>query len=279
MGVMASQITSLTFFTQSCIQEQIKESNQSSPTLAFARGIHRGPVNSPHKGPVTRKMFPFDGVIMKIFVMCALRVKMTTSCRCSLWPKFFQQENIYVLVSGISLDTCALPDSIVREFGALHVHILCAKISFQRTTLPLYRKILMVPIAHMRNAQVLGLFCRIEYGVAVFLQHCSTYSLYSSDFIQPQVKSPSIWSFGRKFSLGTHLCSLKMLKIYRQINIICFSNVILRMEVLSPQPNMMIWLYIKKSKNIINRLYRFGSQIFVPQEVDWFSNKVFVALM
>ena len=28
------------------------------------RGIHRWPVDSPHKGPVTRKMFPFDDVIM-----------------------------------------------------------------------------------------------------------------------------------------------------------------------------------------------------------------------
>ena len=28
------------------------------------RGISRWPVNSPHKGPVTRKMFPFDDVIM-----------------------------------------------------------------------------------------------------------------------------------------------------------------------------------------------------------------------
>ena len=28
------------------------------------RGIHRWPVNYPHKGPVTRKMFPFDDVIM-----------------------------------------------------------------------------------------------------------------------------------------------------------------------------------------------------------------------
>ena len=27
-------------------------------------GIHRGPVNSPHKWPVTRKMFPFDDIIM-----------------------------------------------------------------------------------------------------------------------------------------------------------------------------------------------------------------------
>ena len=30
----------------------------------FVWGIHRGPVNSPHKWPVTRKMFPFDDVIM-----------------------------------------------------------------------------------------------------------------------------------------------------------------------------------------------------------------------
>ena len=34
-------------------------------SLAFVRGIHRWPVNSPHKGPVTRKMFSFDDVIMR----------------------------------------------------------------------------------------------------------------------------------------------------------------------------------------------------------------------
>ena len=38
--------------------------HQSSASLAFVRGIHRGPGNSPHKWPVTRKMFPFDDVIM-----------------------------------------------------------------------------------------------------------------------------------------------------------------------------------------------------------------------
>ena len=38
--------------------------HQSSASLAFVRRIHRRPVNSPHKGPVTRKMFPFDDVIM-----------------------------------------------------------------------------------------------------------------------------------------------------------------------------------------------------------------------
>ena len=40
--------------------------HQSSASLAFVRGIHRGPVNSPHKWPVTRKMFPFDDVIMSL---------------------------------------------------------------------------------------------------------------------------------------------------------------------------------------------------------------------
>ena len=38
--------------------------HQSFATLAFVRGIHRWPGNSPHKRPVTRKTFPLDDVIM-----------------------------------------------------------------------------------------------------------------------------------------------------------------------------------------------------------------------
>ena len=41
-----------------------QRNHQRSASLAFVRGIHRWPVNSPHKWPVTRKMFPFDDVIM-----------------------------------------------------------------------------------------------------------------------------------------------------------------------------------------------------------------------
>ena len=43
---------------------RISKEHQSSASLAFVREIHRGPVNFPHKWPVTRKMFPFDDVIM-----------------------------------------------------------------------------------------------------------------------------------------------------------------------------------------------------------------------
>ena len=42
----------------------LKKKHQSSAPLAFVGGIHRWPVNSQHKRPVTRKIFPFDGVIM-----------------------------------------------------------------------------------------------------------------------------------------------------------------------------------------------------------------------
>ena len=42
--------------------------HQSSASLAFLPGIHRWPVNSPHKGPVTRKLLPFDDVLMFVVV-------------------------------------------------------------------------------------------------------------------------------------------------------------------------------------------------------------------
>ena len=64
MGSIASQITSLTIVYSAVYSGADQRKHQSSASLAFVRGIHRGPVDSPHKGPVTRKMFPFDDVIM-----------------------------------------------------------------------------------------------------------------------------------------------------------------------------------------------------------------------
>ena len=64
MSAMASQITSLTIVYSTVYSGADQRKHQSSASLAFVRGIHRWPVNSLHKGPVTRKMFPFDDVIM-----------------------------------------------------------------------------------------------------------------------------------------------------------------------------------------------------------------------
>ena len=65
MGTVASQITSLTIVYTTVYSDADQSKHQSSASLAFVWGIHRGLVNSPHKGPVTRKMFPFDDVIMR----------------------------------------------------------------------------------------------------------------------------------------------------------------------------------------------------------------------
>ena len=65
MTMLASQITSLTVVYSIVYSGVIQRKHQSSASLAFVREIHRGPVNFPHKWPVTRKMFPFDDVIMR----------------------------------------------------------------------------------------------------------------------------------------------------------------------------------------------------------------------
>ena len=64
MGTMASQITSLTIVYSTVYSGAHQRKHQSSASLAFLWGIHRGPVNSPHQWLVTRERFPFGDVIM-----------------------------------------------------------------------------------------------------------------------------------------------------------------------------------------------------------------------
>ena len=64
MVAIASQITSFTIVHSNVYSDANQRKHQSSASLAFVRGIHRGPVNFPHKWHVTREMFPFDEFIM-----------------------------------------------------------------------------------------------------------------------------------------------------------------------------------------------------------------------
>ena len=63
MGAITSQIISLTTAYSIAYSGADQRKHQGCASLAFVRGIHRWPVNSPHNGPVTRKMFTFDDVI------------------------------------------------------------------------------------------------------------------------------------------------------------------------------------------------------------------------
>ena len=69
MGAMASQITSLMTVYSTVYSGANERKHQSSASLAFVRGIHRWPANSPHKCPVTRKIVQL----------------MTSSCLCLKW--------------------------------------------------------------------------------------------------------------------------------------------------------------------------------------------------
>ena len=97
MGAMGSQITSLTIVYSTVYSCEDQRKHQSSASLAFffflggGGGVHRGLVNFPHKGTVTRKMFPVDDVIM---VVC--------SSMCSLynfWTSVFLFYPVFVFYS------------------------------------------------------------------------------------------------------------------------------------------------------------------------------------
>ena len=79
MTMLASQITSLPVVCSIVYSDVNQRKHQSSASLAFVREIHRGPVNFPHKWPVTRKLFPFDDVIM------LRRYHETNACVWSCW--------------------------------------------------------------------------------------------------------------------------------------------------------------------------------------------------
>ena len=91
MGAMASQINSVSSVYSIVHSGADKKKHQSSASLAFVWVIHWSPVNFPHKWPVTRKMFPFDDVIMwnvaAIKMHFPSRVPATHGWLSDLWPQ------------------------------------------------------------------------------------------------------------------------------------------------------------------------------------------------
>ena len=101
MGAIASQITSLTIVYSTVYLDADQRKHQSSASRAFVRGIHRGPVNSPHNWPVTRKMFPFDDFIMFhwLFLWCLVSHEVPNRLMYLGLLVLFKQnmENIFIL--------------------------------------------------------------------------------------------------------------------------------------------------------------------------------------
>ena len=88
MDAMASQITRLTIVYSTVYSGADQRKHQSPASLAFVRGIHMWPVNFPHKGSVTRKMFPFDDVTMeKVWVIVGVEAS-NSSNRSAFVPQY-----------------------------------------------------------------------------------------------------------------------------------------------------------------------------------------------
>ena len=64
MSAVSSQITGVSIVYSTVCSGVDQRKHQSSASLVFVRRLHRWPVESPHKEPVTRKMLPFDDITM-----------------------------------------------------------------------------------------------------------------------------------------------------------------------------------------------------------------------
>ena len=86
MSAMASQITSASIVYSTVCSGADQRKHQGFASLAFVRGIHRWLVDSPRKGQVTWKMFPFDDVIMleTTLVSCCVRFRTYHSVLCKV---------------------------------------------------------------------------------------------------------------------------------------------------------------------------------------------------
>ena len=133
MTAIASQITSLTIVYSTVYSGAHQRKHQSSASLAFVRGIHRGPVNSPHKWPATRKMFPFDDVIMiTVNIMNSLnQFAVWYFLYCGKW-------RVNVLWNEIlEQDSCSVSESIKEHRYRFDISLNIADITFYISCLAL----------------------------------------------------------------------------------------------------------------------------------------------
>ena len=143
MGTMASQITSLRIAYSTVYSGANHRKHQSSASLAFVRGIHRWTVNSLHKGPVTRKMFPFDDVIMHIIFIIKDSSKCTRvpidnrySVPFSFKTRTLLSLCIYIYHNNVkNLEKYAGPTHTLRSYQMFASHLFEIKLNLLSTTL------------------------------------------------------------------------------------------------------------------------------------------------
>ena len=170
MSMMAPQITSLTIVYPNVYSGVDRRKHQSSMSLAFVWGIHRSPVNSPHKWPVTRKMFPFDDVTMLIIailypIQCYTGPWYIDICWYTIYwvLKIYQKTSVLsrVTVGNILAEPLRACDNEItvdpNRYQALQQHCVSCHVKNdgRRSMYSTYDKIyLFLPLRSMQNEKV-----------------------------------------------------------------------------------------------------------------------------
>ena len=123
MSVLAYQITGVSIVCSTVCSGANQRTHQSFASLAFVRGIHRWPVNSPHKRPVTRKMFPLNYVIMSLRIILSKRESLRIFCLISECPFMVDRAFILNCTSACIERNCHVHNTSKR-FCCNHVIIL-----------------------------------------------------------------------------------------------------------------------------------------------------------
>ena len=123
MSAVVSEIISLPIVYPTVYSGADQRKHQSSASLALVQGIHWWPVNSPHKGPVTLNMFPFNDGIMYCIVCCYKNLRQNDrNDTGDIWKAFFQRRHFiniqipltFILANAINNDQ-ALAQAIARH--------------------------------------------------------------------------------------------------------------------------------------------------------------------
>ena len=112
MDTMVSQIPVVSIVCSTVCSGADQRKYQSSTSLALVRGIHRWPMDSSHKGPVTRKMFPFyamRSILRDIYIyipmfhnIASLTRRQSYNCSQCHWNKLNQiQVQVFIFPTEI----------------------------------------------------------------------------------------------------------------------------------------------------------------------------------
>ena len=112
MSAMASQISRIST-VYSVVYSAARQGQHQTCVTGFVRGIHRLPVDSPHKRPVTRKMFPFDDVIMVLFCFALIISFRFVGLESTYITKLLQYLGVwYILYPLCNSSSCFISDRI-----------------------------------------------------------------------------------------------------------------------------------------------------------------------